>query len=66
MRASHIKHKITDDSTVSIVTRVRYSPKTIAFAFEEPSLLFLIRPRQTLGFIQPFSTDELLSVGGGG
>ena len=57
--------QITEDSSVSVVTTVRSCRKTIPFSFEERSLLFLIRPRQTLGLIQPINTDELLSLGGG-
>jgi hypothetical protein len=67
VQTPHFKHKIIENSSVSIVTIVRYCPKTIPFPFDERSLLFLIMPRQALGLIQPFSTDELLSleVGGG-
>lgn len=54
----HIKHKITEDSTGSIVTVVRYCTKTISF-------LFLMWPMQDLGLTQPLSTNELLSLGGG-
>lgn len=65
MRTPHIKHKITEDSSVSIVTMIKYYPKTIPFLFEERAFLLLIRRSQALGLIQPIGTDELLSLGWG-